>query len=57
MLRVCLAGATGWAGSELARAMAALDDLSLVGAVSRQHAGGNLGEVLGVPHLTTPIYQ
>ena len=57
MLRVCLAGATGWAGSELARAIAALNDLSLVAAVSRQHAAGNLGEVLGVPHLTTPIYS
>ena len=57
MLRVCLAGATGWAGSELARAIAALNDLSLVAAVSRQHAAGDLGEVLGVPHLTTPIYS
>jgi 4-hydroxy-tetrahydrodipicolinate reductase len=51
-----LAGATGWAGSELARAMAQTDDLTLVAAVSRQHAGRNLGEVLPEPRLTTPIY-
>ncbi len=56
MLRVCLAGATGWAGSELARAMAQAGDLSLVAAVSRQQAGRNLGEVLSEPRLTTPVY-
>ena len=57
MIRICLAGATGWAGSELARAVAELNDLSLVAAVSRQHAAGNLGDVLGVPQLRTPIYS
>ena len=56
MIRVCLAGATGWAGSELARALAQTDDLTLVAAVSRRHAGRNLGEVLQEPRLTTPIY-
>ena len=35
-LKVCLAGATGWAGSELARAIAATSDLELVAAVSRK---------------------
>jgi 4-hydroxy-tetrahydrodipicolinate reductase len=57
MIRVCLAGATGWAGSELARAMAGVDDLSLVAAVSRTHAGRNLGDVLGEPRLTCPVYS
>lgn len=56
MIRVCLAGATGWAGSELARALAQTDDLTLVAAVSRRHAGRNLAEVLQEPRLTTPIY-
>jgi 4-hydroxy-tetrahydrodipicolinate reductase len=41
MVRVCLAGATGWAGSELARAIGG--DLELVSAVSRSHAGQKLG--------------
>lgn len=46
-LRVCLAGATGWAGSELARGIAKTTDLALVAAVGRRHAGRTLGEVLG----------
>ncbi len=54
--RVCLAGATGWAGSELARGIAATDDLDLVTAVSRKHAGRDLGDVLGEPRLGTPVY-
>jgi len=52
---VVLAGATAWAGSELARGIAAAPDLALVGAVSRAHAGKRLGEVLGIARLDTPI--
>ncbi|HXV41457.1 MAG TPA: 4-hydroxy-tetrahydrodipicolinate reductase [Anaerolineae bacterium] len=48
-LRVCLAGATGWAGAALARAIAQTDDLELVAGVSRQHVGRSLNEVLGIP--------
>lgn len=55
-LKVCLAGATGWAGSELARAIARTADLNLVAAVARKHAGRVLGEVLGEPRLTGHIY-
>jgi 4-hydroxy-tetrahydrodipicolinate reductase len=54
--RVCLAGATGWAGSALARAIAQTQDIALVSAVSRSHAGHNLGEVLDAPRLDCPIY-
>jgi 4-hydroxy-tetrahydrodipicolinate reductase len=50
-VRVCLAGATGWAGASLARGIAQTDDLELVAGVSRQHAGRRLGEVLGIPKL------
>jgi 4-hydroxy-tetrahydrodipicolinate reductase len=56
VLRVCLAGATGWAGSELARSIAGTSDLTLVAAVGRKHAGRVLGEVLGEPRLTGHIY-
>jgi 4-hydroxy-tetrahydrodipicolinate reductase len=55
MIRVCLAGATGWAGSELARAFPSATDLALVAAVSRRSAGNNLRDVLGVPDLGCPI--
>jgi 4-hydroxy-tetrahydrodipicolinate reductase len=54
--RICLAGATGWAGSALARGIANVGDLELVAAVSRTHAGRALGDVLGEPRLTCPIY-
>ena len=56
MLNVCLAGATGWAGSELARSIAGTADLALVAAVARKHAGRALSEVLGEPRLNARIY-
>ncbi len=55
-ITVCLAGATGWAGSELARSIAAAEDIDLVAAVSRTHAGRILGDVLADPRLTSPVY-
>jgi 4-hydroxy-tetrahydrodipicolinate reductase len=53
---VCLAGATGWAGSALAQGIAAAADLSLVAGVSRSHAGKTLGDVLKDARLTAPLY-
>lgn len=55
-IHVCLAGATGWAGSALARGIAQTDDMTLVAAVSRTHAQRILGDVLAEPLLTCPIY-
>lgn len=55
-IRVCLAGATGWAGSALARGIAQLDDIAIVAAVSRAHAGRMLGDVLAEPRLNCPVY-
>ena len=55
-IRVCLAGATGWAGSELARAIAGTEDIALAAAVSRKHAGRVLGEVLGEPRLACRVH-
>jgi len=55
-LNVCLAGATGWAGSALARALADTPDFTLAAAVGRTHAGRVLGEVLGEPRLTCRVY-
>lgn len=56
MLRVCLAGATGWAGSELARAIGRATDLELSAGVSRSHAGQTLGVALGEPALQAPLF-
>src|SRR5262245_33771747 len=55
-IAVCLAGATGWAGSELARGIARSADLELAAAVSRSHAGRALGEVLGDAQIKCLIY-
>ena len=53
---MCLAGATGWAGSELARGIAQTEDLALIAAISRTHAGQDLGDVLGEPGISCPIF-
>ena len=55
-IKVCLAGATGWAGSELARGIARTSDITLVAAVSRTHAGHVLGEVVGDTRLNCRVY-
>jgi 4-hydroxy-tetrahydrodipicolinate reductase len=57
MTRLVLAGATGWAGSALARGIARQPDLELVAAVARSAAGRQLGEALGEPALRTPVFQ
>jgi 4-hydroxy-tetrahydrodipicolinate reductase len=56
VLNVCLAGATGWAGSELARSIARTADVTLVAAVARRHAGRVLGDLLGEPALICRTY-
>ena len=54
-IRVCLTGATGWAGSALARAVAEADDMEIVGAVGRRHAGQSLGTVLDIAGLDVTV--
>jgi 4-hydroxy-tetrahydrodipicolinate reductase len=56
MTRVVLAGATGWAGSALARGIARQADLTLVAAVARSAAGSSLGVPLGDPAIATPVF-
>lgn len=48
-IKVCVAGATGWVGKPLCLAVAAAEDLSLVGAVSRTQKGRSLKEAVGGP--------
>ena len=47
-LKVCVAGATGWAGSALTRGIHSAEDMELTGAVSRTNKGKTLQEVLGL---------
>lgn len=53
--KLCLAGATGWAGSALAQAIFKADDMELVVGISRSSAGQSLGDVLSVEGMKTPI--
>ena len=55
-LSLCIAGATGWTGRELVRAVLAEPDLELVSAVSRSASGQDLGEALGGASLGVPVH-
>ena len=55
-IRICVAGATGWAGSALAKGIVEAPDLELVAAVSRSNAGKALGDVLHLQGLDAPIF-
>jgi len=46
-IRVIVAGATGWAGGAVARALVEDNRFTLVGAVGRRHAGADLGRAWG----------
>ena len=55
-IKVCLAGAAGWAGSELARGIAHTTDLKLIAGVSRTQAGQTIADVLQEPRLSGWFY-
>lgn len=54
-IRVIVAGATGWTGSAVAKAVLAAEDLELVGGVARSAAGRDLGEALGRPAVGVTV--
>ena len=47
MLKVCVSGATGWTGRELALAVLDAEDMTLAAAVARKAAGQDIGTALG----------
>jgi 4-hydroxy-tetrahydrodipicolinate reductase len=55
-LSVCIAGATGWTGRTLVRAVLDAPDLRLGSAVSRSAAGRDLGEAFGGEALGVPVH-
>jgi len=55
-IRITLAGATGWAGSALAKGIAKQDDLALVAAFSRKCAGEDLGTVLSHASISCLVF-
>jgi 4-hydroxy-tetrahydrodipicolinate reductase len=56
MIRICIAGATGWAGRALVAGVIDADDLVLRSAVARSAAGSDLGTALGREALDVPVY-
>ncbi|MEA2576131.1 MAG: 4-hydroxy-tetrahydrodipicolinate reductase [Chloroflexia bacterium] len=54
-LRVCVAGATGWAGSAVTRHILQSSEFQLAGVIARQGVGRDIGEVLGVQAAGVPI--
>ncbi|HEY9772817.1 MAG TPA: 4-hydroxy-tetrahydrodipicolinate reductase [Planktothrix sp.] len=55
MIKVCVAGATGWTGGAVAKGILQSKDFQLVGAVARAAAGKDAGEVLGNEKLGVTI--
>jgi 4-hydroxy-tetrahydrodipicolinate reductase len=56
-IRVCVAGATGWTGSLITGTILDSAEFQLVGAIARQKAGQDIGEVLGKPAAGVKIVQ
>jgi len=47
-IRVCVAGATGWAGGAVVKAILQAPEFELSGAIARRTAGEDIGRVLGL---------
>jgi 4-hydroxy-tetrahydrodipicolinate reductase len=56
MIRIILAGATGWVGRALVPAIEKQPDLELVAGISRNHAGTDLGTALGGKPSGVPVF-
>ncbi len=54
-IRVCVAGATGWTGSAVTKAILASNEFQLVGAIARRNVGKDIGEVLGQSRVNLNI--
>lgn len=46
-IRICVAGATGWAGSAITRQIMQSSDFALASVIARREIGRDIGEVLG----------
>lgn len=57
MIKVFIAGATGWAGSELSKGVFKNTEMKLVGALSRKHQGENLAEILQLDGADIPVFS
>jgi 4-hydroxy-tetrahydrodipicolinate reductase len=55
MIRVCVAGATGWVGRSLVPELVRSEDCELASAVSRTHSGQAVASVFGLPNVAINI--
>ena len=56
MLKICIAGVTGWTGRAVAEAALAADDLTLVSGVSRSAAGQDVGQLVTGTANGVPVF-
>lgn len=56
-IRVCIAGATGWAGSALSKGVAGDPELQLVAGISRKAKGQDLAAILQLEGEPVPVYE
>jgi 4-hydroxy-tetrahydrodipicolinate reductase len=57
MIRVFIAGGTGWAGAELSKGVFKHQNMQLTGVLSRTHAGRNLAEILDLGIADIPVFD
>ncbi|WP_370214351.1 4-hydroxy-tetrahydrodipicolinate reductase [Mesoflavibacter profundi] len=57
MIKVFIAGGTGWAGSALSKGVFKDNNMKLVGALSRKHNGEDLAKILDLDTKTIPIFD
>ena len=57
MIKVCIAGGAGWAGSVLSKGVYAHENMELVAAVSRQNKAKDLAKLLGLDSQPIPIFE
>lgn len=57
MIKVFVAGATGWAGSELSKAIFKQEGMQLSGGLSRSNNGKNLAELLNLGGDKIPVFD
>lgn len=56
MIKVLIAGATGWAGSALSKGVSAHANMQLVGGLSRSYEGKNLADLLHLGEQSIPLF-
>ncbi|WP_435135852.1 4-hydroxy-tetrahydrodipicolinate reductase [Formosa sp. A9] len=57
MIKVCIAGGTGWAGSALSKGVCEHPEMTLVSALSRTYKGKNLSDILQLDSEPIPVFE